>query len=607
MEYSFDGTATMAAKSGTFDFAKALAGISTKDDHVETATRDDDSDNDSWESCHDHEKTYFNLEADDLMDCNSYGTMSCKAEDFFEKLDRKRKTSALAKTSTKGNHSKTKTSGKDTAKWKVSHLPSHWNIYLSRIEEQQAPKKLTYEEKEKLKKDFKGLPSSAIVELEKAVVKGRQKYMEMCTQDYSKLYRPCEDHPVITVKMMVQYLVENFVERLESEDWEGVVTGIADDPYEDTWFRTIKHTVRALAVHFNVCSKNQVKNIVIGLNLPFLIANKFTTELLHVMLYWIVDPVFGPMLAEIIGEVALEDGCRIYNFLVMPIAEYICPQQKPLLKYKKIRDILVFYLCAELAKSTGKNNSNIEVMKCLVKLDGHESWAIVEDIFVNGRYCSHYGHYTYIDYLEGLNLGVSKDPDSLHKARFERQPDNPIVEKHWKSYEVRRLKLEMQHEENLKDPNYHKMHHCKTEDAEKMFIRVYKFLQKKQEGCKCKKMGEHSGMSSSVIEAVKKLQEGTSNDKVSGTESKGVKEKKSGLTKEAEKLPEKPVANGSSVCPEKVQVKKRKIRECGFCGKLSTPEQKFSKCGSCLHVYYCSRDCQKQHWKSGHKNQCRKK
>ncbi|XP_078592494.1 uncharacterized protein LOC144871222 [Branchiostoma floridae x Branchiostoma japonicum] len=585
----------MAAKSGTFDFAKALAGISTKDDRIETATSDEDSDND-WCDVN----SQFSL--DDYMDCEEYEMMCDKVEDYFDELDSKKETSAITESSCKENHKTTKTTeGEYTtcSEWMVSHLPSHWNIHLTRIEQQQAPKKLTDEEKKKLQKEFKALPSSVIVELEKAVVEGRQKYMEMCTRDYSRLYQPCKKCPVTTI---VQFLVEFWVENLEHNEWE-------DD--DNTWFWTNKlHTVRALAVHFNVCTKNQAKNIVTGLNILFPSANKFTQELLNLMLYWIVDPVYGPTLAEIIGEVSLEDGCHIYQFLLEPIAEYICPQQKPLLKYKKVRDILVFYLCAVLVKSTGTDNDNIDVIRILVKLDGHESWAIVENVFISGRYYSPDGHYSYVDYLEGLNLGVSKDLDALHKARFERKTDNAIAEKNWRSYEVRRYRLEMRHKENSNDPNYRKMHDCKTDDAKKMLIRVCEFLQKKQEESKSKKTGEHCGcvMSSSVIEAFERLKAGTSNDKVSasGTESKGSKEK-NGSTKQTEKLPEKPVANGVRVCPEKIQVKKRKIRECGFCGKLSTNEQKFSKCGSCLHVYYCSRDCQKQHWKSGHKNQCRKK
>ncbi|XP_078673230.1 uncharacterized protein LOC144912188 isoform X2 [Branchiostoma floridae x Branchiostoma belcheri] len=676
----------MAAKNGSFDFAKALAGISTKDDHAETATTDDNSDNDSW-----HQKTYFDL--DDPMDCDEYESMFNRAEEFFDELDRKKKTPD------KENHNSTKTTEDEEKcpEWIVSNLPSHWSIHLSRIEEQQAPKKLTSEEKTKQQEEFKSLPSSVIVDLEKAVVGGRQKYMEMCIQDYSELYKPCEDCPIVTVEGMTQTLVESLVESLEHEDWEGLVMGAADDPYGDTWFWTNLHTVRALAVHFNVCTKNQAKNVVTGLDLPFTTANNFTKELLNVMLYWIMDPVFGPTLAEIIGEATLDDGSHIYEYLVEPLAEYICPQQRQLLKYKKVRDILVFYLCAELARSTGTDNNNIQVMKCLVKLDGHESWAIVEDVFISGRYYSRYGHYSYVDYLEGLNLGVSKDLNSLHKARFERKPDDPFVEKNWRSYETRRYRLEMKHKKNSDDPNYREMHQAKTEDAEKMFIRVYEFLQKRQEEGKSKKMGIHGELSSSVIEAVRKIKETTITDvkeskeqvlsmkkksgptkptekvpekkigstkptetvpekksastkqteklpekksgstkqtekipekksgstkqtekipeKKSGSanqteklpERKSGSSKKSGSTKQTEKLPEKPVANGSSVCPEKLQVKRRKIRECGFCGKLSTPEQKFSKCGSCLHVYYCSRDCQKQHWKAGHKNQCRKK
>ncbi|KAM6501526.1 hypothetical protein JOM56_001503 [Amanita muscaria] len=47
---------------------------------------------------------------------------------------------------------------------------------------------------------------------------------------------------------------------------------------------------------------------------------------------------------------------------------------------------------------------------------------------------------------------------------------------------------------------------------------------------------------------------------------------------------------------------------CVYCKKpqpsKATGEQRLKKCGRCLHVLYCSRQCQKEHWKLGHKTQC---
>ena len=41
---------------------------------------------------------------------------------------------------------------------------------------------------------------------------------------------------------------------------------------------------------------------------------------------------------------------------------------------------------------------------------------------------------------------------------------------------------------------------------------------------------------------------------------------------------------------------------CWQCGTAFNPHLK--KCGRCEKAYYCSKDCQKKHWKSGHKRNC---
>jgi len=51
-----------------------------------------------------------------------------------------------------------------------------------------------------------------------------------------------------------------------------------------------------------------------------------------------------------------------------------------------------------------------------------------------------------------------------------------------------------------------------------------------------------------------------------------------------------------------------KARQCTFCGHIlvSTGHNgKMKSCVTCKSTYYCSRACQKQHWKNGHKSVCR--
>ncbi|XP_034299521.2 uncharacterized protein [Magallana gigas] len=42
--------------------------------------------------------------------------------------------------------------------------------------------------------------------------------------------------------------------------------------------------------------------------------------------------------------------------------------------------------------------------------------------------------------------------------------------------------------------------------------------------------------------------------------------------------------------------------ECSFCGQWSTH---LLRCSQCKEVYYCSRDCQRGHWREGHRERCK--
>ena len=43
---------------------------------------------------------------------------------------------------------------------------------------------------------------------------------------------------------------------------------------------------------------------------------------------------------------------------------------------------------------------------------------------------------------------------------------------------------------------------------------------------------------------------------------------------------------------------------CSYCGER---QQNLQRCGRCKSEFYCSKVCQKQHWKDGHKNKCKGK
>ncbi|KAI8484725.1 hypothetical protein Bbelb_374880 [Branchiostoma belcheri] len=45
---------------------------------------------------------------------------------------------------------------------------------------------------------------------------------------------------------------------------------------------------------------------------------------------------------------------------------------------------------------------------------------------------------------------------------------------------------------------------------------------------------------------------------------------------------------------------------CGYCRRMPDFGEKFGKCASCRRAHYCSKECQRKHWKDGHKQDCQK-
>lgn len=44
--------------------------------------------------------------------------------------------------------------------------------------------------------------------------------------------------------------------------------------------------------------------------------------------------------------------------------------------------------------------------------------------------------------------------------------------------------------------------------------------------------------------------------------------------------------------------------QCSYCGMTPINDRRLKRCRKCQAAYYCNRDCQQKHWKSGHKDQC---
>ena len=44
---------------------------------------------------------------------------------------------------------------------------------------------------------------------------------------------------------------------------------------------------------------------------------------------------------------------------------------------------------------------------------------------------------------------------------------------------------------------------------------------------------------------------------------------------------------------------------CGSCGTTQQEGEKYNQCGGCKKVRYCSKACQREHWRGGHRKACK--
>ena len=50
--------------------------------------------------------------------------------------------------------------------------------------------------------------------------------------------------------------------------------------------------------------------------------------------------------------------------------------------------------------------------------------------------------------------------------------------------------------------------------------------------------------------------------------------------------------------------KKGTGKSCGWCERVQEQGERFNSCSRCKVVYYCSKTCQREHWRNGHRDTC---
>jgi hypothetical protein len=62
-----------------------------------------------------------------------------------------------------------------------------------------------------------------------------------------------------------------------------------------------------------------------------------------------------------------------------------------------------------------------------------------------------------------------------------------------------------------------------------------------------------------------------------------------------------------NIAQEEISMRAGNVNLCSFCSQPEVSEKKLKMCSRCKIMLYCSRDCQIKHWKTGHKEICKKK
>ena len=90
-----------------------------------------------------------------------------------------------------------------------------------------------------------------------------------------------------------------------------------------------------------------------------------------------------------------------------------------------------------------------------------------------------------------------------------------------------------------------------------------------------------------------------------------IRQKNPQLYRHLEKEVHQKAADDLGVSVEELQSNEGKIKmtlqRCANCDKVEPGLGEFKRCIQCKLVVYCGRDCQKAHWKAGHKKVCVKK
>ena len=83
------------------------------------------------------------------------------------------------------------------------------------------------------------------------------------------------------------------------------------------------------------------------------------------------------------------------------------------------------------------------------------------------------------------------------------------------------------------------------------------------------------------------------------------------VCRDLEKALNRKAADDLGISVEELQNNECKVKmtlqHCAKCNKVEPGLGEFKRCIQCKMIVYCGRDCQKKHWKAGHKKVCVKK
>eukprot|EP00058_Branchiostoma_floridae_P018833 XP_002604322.1 hypothetical protein BRAFLDRAFT_88612 [Branchiostoma floridae] len=351
-------------------------------------------------------------------------------------------------------------------------------------------------------------------------------------------------------------------------------------------------------------------------------------EVIMIVLCWINHPKYGIVVAETLGKILLnctEEHYHQYVILMREIFYYICPIPGVHMSVPPdVFSMLIKFHCIVLLLSSHKEINrvlidNLRVARAFDSIPivekAYESNRVEVDTYHGSTDCHVHDREVWIwEHGKSITSSFMTLPEKPHRFALKEMPElAELVEKNNpKPIDPKEVQDLLKRTENRVPMRLVRPEPKKNPEPKDKSINPKKKKYKRPEKMKDKSKSaqpetENGNPNSTEQETVKSKQKSAKKGSAGKTKAE----------KSSEKTSSKPASDADRSTPTQTQQEKtsadqvteqtfkvKQLQRCGFCNRQELPEAKFQKCGRCRKTRYCSKECQQQHWRGGHKEEC---